>query len=180
MKIKPIGKKAQLNNLSMGILTLVIATFIIVLGYIMVQELRDTAIVNQAHTTTTNLENVTGLNITVAQNLAGVVVPGANSFTVTAVHNGSNFADVLTVENYTATSDGTIILTEGSTAGYNQTTLAVNYSFSHGGTVWEQTNVSLTGIGTFSDFWQIIVLAIVIGVILTILISTFLGRRGGR
>lgn len=91
MKLKKLSKKAQLSGLSGSILAIVFATIILVFGFVIVQELRDT----QGTTT-----------------------------------------DAYTIANDT-----------------------------------------LTGLGSFADFWTIIVLAVVIGVVLTILIGVF-GRRG--
>jgi len=46
-------------------------------------------------------------------------------------------------------------------------------------TVYQAVNNTLAGLGTFGDFWEIIVLAIVAAVVIGILIASF-GRRSGR
>lgn len=41
-------------------------------------------------------------------------------------------------------------------------------------------NKTLVGLGTFADFWQIIVLAVVIAVVIGLLLTVFGGGRGKR
>ena len=43
---------------------------------------------------------------------------------------------------------------------------------------YRAANLTVFGLGTFADFWEIIVLAIVIGVVIGILLVVFGGRRG--
>ena len=45
---------------------------------------------------------------------------------------------------------------------------------------YDAANTTLAGLGTFADFWEIIVLAIVITVVIGLLLVVFGGRRGGR
>lgn len=42
-----------------------------------------------------------------------------------------------------------------------------------------QTNLTLTGLGTFANFWEIIVLAVVISIVIGLLLIAF-GGRGAR
>lgn len=42
---------------------------------------------------------------------------------------------------------------------------------------WEAANETLAGLGTFADFWEIIVLAIVITVVIGLLLVVFGGSR---
>lgn len=44
---------------------------------------------------------------------------------------------------------------------------------------YEAANLTVVGLGTFADFWEIIVLAIVITVVIGLLLVVF-GERGGR
>ncbi len=46
-------------------------------------------------------------------------------------------------------------------------------------TAYVQTNLTLTGLGTFADFWEIIVLAVVISIVIGLLLVVF-GRSGNR
>ena len=46
-------------------------------------------------------------------------------------------------------------------------------------TAYVQTNLTLTGLGTFADFWEIIVLAVVISIVIGLLLVVF-GRAGNR
>ena len=45
---------------------------------------------------------------------------------------------------------------------------------------YRAANLTVFGLGTFADFWEIIVLAIVIGVVIGILLVVFGGGRRGR
>ena len=93
-------KRGQLNNLTSGIITLVVSAVFLILGLVMLQEFRDTDVVGG----TSELVN---------------------------------------------------------------------------DTAYIQTNITLSGLGTFADFWEIIVLAIVISVIIGLLLTVF-GQEGKR
>ena len=43
---------------------------------------------------------------------------------------------------------------------------------------YEAANKTVVGLGTFADFWEIIVLAIVIAVVIGLLLVVFGGKRG--
>lgn len=45
---------------------------------------------------------------------------------------------------------------------------------------YDAANKTVVGLGTFADFWEIIVLAIVITVVIGLLLVIFGGRRAGR
>jgi len=93
-------KRGQLNNLTSGIITLVVSAVFLILGLVMLQEFRDTDVVGG----TSELVN---------------------------------------------------------------------------DTAYIQTNITLSGLGTFADFWEIIVLAIVISVVIGLLLTVF-GQEGKR
>jgi uncharacterized membrane protein len=42
---------------------------------------------------------------------------------------------------------------------------------------YDAANLTVVGLGTFADFWEIIVLAIVITVVIGLLLTVFGGRR---
>lgn len=46
-----------------------------------------------------------------------------------------------------------------------------------GSTAWTAANDTITGLASFSDFWEIIVLAVVIAVVIGLLISVFSARQ---
>jgi len=92
-KMKTMNKKGQIGNLAPAIISLVLAAVILILGLVMLQEVRDTN-----------------------------------------------------------------IMTAGDEA-------------------YKATNETLTGMGTFGDFWEIIVLAVVITVVIGLLLTTFSGGR---
>lgn len=49
-----------------------------------------------------------------------------------------------------------------------------------GSEAFQAANKTVVGLGTFADFWEIIVLAIVITVVISLLLVVFAGGAGGR
>jgi len=176
-----LSKKGQLGGLGTGIITLVIAAVFLILGLIVLQELRDTdvirtsqssSVINETHATVNSLTKVV---------LGGTASPGANSFIVSLVINSTNMA-VIPASNYTIDSTaGTIIYSSaGNTMGYNGSRWNVTYSYKHGDSAFSSANTTLVGLGSFSDFWTIIVLAIVISIVIGLLLAVFGGSRKQR
>jgi len=59
----------------------------------------------------------------------------------------------------------------------NNTLWNVTYNYNHGDEAYENANKTIVGLGTFADFWEIIVLAIVITVVIGLLLVVFGGSR---
>ena len=169
------SKKGQtVQSLPMIIMTLVFAAIILVMGLIITQELTDTTSGDQTGTV--------AANETLTLTAASIVSPahthatdcGYASWTPTAVYNdtdGTNETLAVTTD-YTVNADGTL-----TNVTYWETPLFVTYTYTWGGITCEQANLTVVGLGTFADFWEIIVLAIVITIVIGLLLVVFGGRR---
>lgn len=165
-------KKGQVQTLAPTMIALVFASVLLVFGLIMTQEMRDTDIVNQAVTASVNNETVTTLS-EVAQNVTNVGNRGANSFAVVSVTNTTG--GVVASGNYTFSSSGALASTAG--AEYNGSDVNISYTYLRGGESWVSANDTIAGLGSFADFWEIIVLAIIISIVIGLLLVVFAGRR---
>ena len=169
------NSKGQLGNLVPAIMALVLAAIILVFGIILTQGLVDTTAGGVSTTveneTFTGVDNVTNVS---SGNTAQCFFGG---FSVVAASNFSG--GVITSANYTTfAADGNIIGTPTMTVGYNGTDWLVNYTYTWGDEACIAGNLTVFGLGSFADFWGIIVLAIVIGVVIGLLLVIFGGKRG--
>jgi len=168
------GKKGQVNTLAPAILALVFAAVVLVFGLVITQELRDTTGGVSVSVTNETLTTVNEDGETVAT--AGVC--RFASFSVTEIYNESGDV-VIPSNNYTVSaSTGTVTYSggEGGVAfGFNNTDWDVTYTYTWGDTACEAANSTVIGLGTFADFWEIIVLAIVITVVIGLLLVIFGG-----
>jgi len=174
-----LSKKAQVNSLAPAIIALLIAAIFLILGLIINQELRDADIVTQADSVTTLNETVSSVTEG-GVDLATKGLQGANSFVVIYVANDSTTNTKIQPGNYTLSSDGTITFGSDSADDvlqFNNTDWDVSYSFSKGGEAWTGSNNTLTGLGTFADFWEIIILAIITTLVIGLLLGVFGGRK---
>lgn len=167
------SKKGQVQILGPTIIALVFAGIILILGLVITQSLRDTDTITQSQGATVTNETVTSV-IEAGQNVAQVGYRAANSFTAVAVYNSSG-GEVLTAANYTLSTVGALAIAAGSE--YNNTNLNITYTYLHGGEAWASSNETLVGLASFADFWEIIVLAIVITVVIGLLLVVFGGSR---
>jgi hypothetical protein len=167
-------KKGQVNTLAPAMIALVLASVLLVFGLIISQSIRDTDVIDQSTTTTITNETVTTVT-EAGDNLARFGDRGANSFLAVIVTNSTSGATV-PATNYTLSSVGVF-----SVAGslYNNSEINITYTYAHGEEAWEGANDTIAGLGTFADFWEIIVLAIVITVVIGLLLVVF-GGRGRR
>jgi len=168
-------KKGQINTLAPAIIALIIAAVFLVLGLIIVQSMRDVPLVVQA-VTTTILNDTVNLSDS-GSNVAQVGDRGANSFVQVGDVINASGGEIITSTNYTFSTAG--VLTTVTTSLYNSTNVNVSYSYKHGDGAYESANKTIVGLGTFADFWEIIVLAIVITIIIGLLLLVF-GRKQGR
>lgn len=168
-------KKAQINTLAPAILALVFAAIVLVFGIVISQELRDTTY-GDVSVTVAN-ESIDAFVGTVNQSLDGAAKCGFGTITTANVVVYNETADYLIpATNYTAYSDGNIINASGPEDIY---AWQVSYDYTWGDEACEGANSTVVGLGTFADFWEIIVLAIVITVVIGLLLVIF-GGAGGR
>ena len=173
-------KKGQVNTLAPAILALTFAAIVLVFGIVMVQELKDNDSLNDLTISVTN-ETLTTVQED-GETVVNQVVCGFNNFVVTEIYNETGDA-IVPSNNYTVdASAGTVTYSGGAGEGadlYNNTDWDVTYNYDWGDTACISANSTVYGLGTFADFWEIIVLAIVITVVIGLLLVIF-GGAGGR
>ena len=172
-----LRKKGQVSSLAPAILSLVFAAIILVFGIIISQSMRDTDVMFNSVTTLNEFParaNSTGYTLT------GEDGDRTQGFTITSMKNattkGLGFYN-LTIDaaNYTVNSV-TGVVTNATT--YNLfSNVSINYTYSRGDEGWESTNKTLSGLGSFGDFWEIIVLAVIITIVIGLLLVVFGGRK---
>jgi len=177
IKMRILSKKGQIASLPPAVIALVLAAVLLVFGLIILQSLRDTDVVNKAATTiiinesTLTVVNFSGVSV------ASVGDRGASGFSAINVHPW-NITDLeITSENYTFTDAGVIsYIGIESEHLINNSIWNITYSYVHGEESYVGANTTLVGLGTFADFWEIIVLAVVIGVVIGLLLVVFGGK----
>ena len=168
------SKKGNLNLLVPGILTLILAAALLTFGLIITEKLVPLTATSSVTTVNETLTSVEGVGETVA----GATKCGFKEFIVIAVTNRST-GYFINSGNYTYTSAG-LIKSTTSNALVNNTNWNVTYSYDYGTSVCEDTNKTVVGLGTFADFWEIIVLAIVITIVISLLLIVFARRSSAR
>jgi len=169
--MKPIlNKRGQLNNLAPAMIALIIAAVFLVLGLIVFSEFQQTDIVAQAATTAVSNESVTMTGSAIALANAGLC---QSECSVTEVLNATG--PVINSGNYTVDSTACTIV--NTTSEYIDSAWNVTYSVTHGDEACDSASETISGLGTFSDFWEIIVLAIVITLVIGLLLVVFGGRK---
>ena len=169
-------KKAQVNSLAPAILALVFAAVVLVFGLVLTQELRNTQDGTATSASIVN-ESLTIAGISISTEISGSDRCGYTSWNATLIMNGTTAGTndtLLEGTDYIINANGSILnLTE------NDATVKVTHVYYWGGDVCEAANKTVVGLGTFADFWEIIVLAIVITVVIGLLLVMFggAGRR---
>ena len=165
-------KKGNLNMIVPAVLVLILAAIILVFGLLMLDELYvntgDTAGSTKNETLTTVSE--------AGETVANAGACAFNSFTVTDVRNYTDDVAIGST-NYTTNSRAGIIY--AAAAGtFNNTDWLVNYTYkSSTSEACLATNSTLRGLGKFGDYFDLIVLAIVISVIISLLLVVFSMRK---
>ena len=176
MRLRNINRKGQVNVLAPAIIALVFAGIVLVFGIIMAQELRDTQDGNVIATISAN-ETLT-LTATSIVSPAHIHAGdcGYTSWNATAVYNDTDLGNQTLVEgtDYTVNAAGTL-----TNVTYWETPLFVTYTYAWGDEACVGANLTVVGLGSFADFWEIIVLALVITVVIGLLLVIF-GGAGTR
>jgi len=180
--MKGLSKKGQVQAIAPSILALVFAAVALILGLVIIGSILSTEVITKAETRQVQSENIT-INYTGVSLTGGASSCARNSFSIQWIYGNttmhSNKTTGIAAANYTINSTGaTITLT---TAGLedtalNNTVVNVNYTYMYGDEACKQGNTTLIGLATFADFWEIIVLAIVISVVIGLLLIVFGGR----
>ena len=162
------NKKGNLALIVPSVLTLILAAAILVFGLIITEKLKDTTgtyastVVNETLTTVTETGEFVSRNNSCA----------FQGFAISIATNATG-GQVIAAGNFTVNADTGKVTSTGSS--YNNTNWNVTYSYSAGQSACEAATNTVTGLGTFADFWEIIVLAIVITVVISLLLVVFAG-----
>ena len=167
-------KKGQVNTLAPAILALTFAAIVLVFGIVITQGATDTRDGTVTATVSANETlTLTGSGISSAVVASGTC--GYTGWTPTVIYNGTTLEILELTTDYTVNADGTI-----TNVTYVIGDLLTTYTYTWGGEACEAGNSTVVGLGTFADFWEIIVLAIVITVVIGLLLVIFGGAGGGR
>ena len=175
--MRSLSRKAQVQTLAPAIIALVLAAAILVFGLIILQELRDTEVISNTGVNSVVNETLTTVD-EIGETVATAGTPAFANFVITQIVNVTN-GDSISADNYTYTQAG-VVSYNGSAAvgeGFNNTNWAVTYTYTGAETAYTTSNSTLAGLATFADFWEIIVLAIVISIVIGLLLIVFGGGR---
>ena len=168
-----MNKKGQIQSLSPAILALVFAAIVLVMGIVILQGVVDT---RDASTSTTAANETLSLFVgSVNQSVDAASSCGFGAITPASVVVYNSSGDVIIASgNYS-------INTAGSIVNLTDTNIVhpwlISYSYTWGGAACQPGEDTISGLGTFADFWEIIVLAIVIMVVIGLLLVVFGGKR---
>ena len=165
-------RKGQINTLAPSILALVFAAIVLVFGIIIASELTDTTAGKTIGVSPTN-ESITISGDGESGAVSGQGSCGFTSWNRTQVFNATPEEMIEGTHYSVNTANGTVfnITSSGSAWG-------ITYTYNYGGEACEAGNETVVGLGTFADFWVIIVLAIVITIVIGLLLVIF--GTGGR
>jgi len=168
--LSSLSRKGQINSLAPAVIALVIAAVFLVLGLIILQSLRDTDIVSKANTAVVTNETITTMT-EAAESLSCASNPAGSCGAATGIRNATG-ASITSNLTQTGCSVQAVELSP-----FNNTNWYIDYTCTSGGEAWQAGNATVVGLGTFADFWEIIVLAVVISIVIGLLLLVFGGRR---
>ena len=164
-------KKGQVNTLAPAILALTFAAIVLVFGIVMTQGVTDTRDGTVTATVSAN-ETLTLTGSGTSSAITHATDCGYTGWTPTVIYNGSTNEILELATDYTVNVAGTI-----TNVTYVVTPLLTTYTYTWGGEACEAGNQTVIGLGTFADFWEIIVLAIVISIVIGLLLVVFGGKQ---
>jgi len=176
MRKLSLSRKGQVNTLAPAILALVFAAIVLVFGVIMSQELRDTQIGTSTSGTIANESfNPTGAGIL---DIAFLNACGFASWNASAIINQSILSGVSSQNNTLLEGTDYVINGNGTLTNLTGWNISIGtYTYQWGDEACIGANLTIVGLGSFADFWEIIVLAIVITIVIGLLLIVFGGRR---
>ena len=179
MRSLNFNKKGQVGSLAPAILGLVFAAIVLVFGLIMSQELRDVDTLSETSTVTNEtfqINVVTGIS----ESSDFLNTCNWKSWNATLVMN-KTIGGGLELQNNTLVegTDYQVFTNNGSIGNISSdwNTTVITYDYVWGGSACEGANATVIGLGTFADFWEIIVLAVVITIVIGLLLVVFGERR---
>lgn len=170
MRSIAINKKGQtgIAALPSSVIGLGIAGISLVLMLVVLSEMVDVDTVKKTLSSSIVNETITPSDTGTA--LACASYPGASTFSISAAYNDTSAGTLIAAGNYSVTSAG---LLKNLTSEFTTNPWNVTYTCRYGDEAYISGNASIYGIGTFADFWVIIVLAIVAAVVIGIIFGAF-------
>ena len=170
-------RKGQVGNLAPAILALVFAGVVLVFGIVMSQELRDTRSGTELVTILTN-ETLLVSGASISGEIVESDYCGYTGWNATLLINSTVGSPTGSNETLFEGIDY-IINANGSVANITYLEYPVlisGHTYNYGGEACDAANSTVVGLGTFADFWEIIILAIVITVVIGLLLVIFGGK----
>ena len=168
------SKKGQVSALPVNITFLMIGAVILTLGIIITAEMRDSDVVAKGQSGYVVNETLSTVNDK-GDTLTAATAPAAYC-TITTVTNRTS-GTVIPSTNYSQATNNnthcTLVFTDGTATNFNNSDWNVTYTYTFGDTAYVQANASIQGMGTFADFWIVIVLAIVAAIVIGIILGGF-------
>ena len=162
-----------MQSLAPAILALIFAAVVLVFGLI----ITDNLMLSQSNTQHTVInQSLTSVTSNSSVNSSGFC--GFNSFTITSIYNATGDV-LLSTGNYSSENSRTgVVLYTGVGTLYDETwNISYTFEAADDETVCSAANNTIGGLSNFSDFWAIIVLAVVIAIVIGLLLLVFGGRR---
>jgi len=167
------NKKGNTQLVLTGVLTITLAAILFIMGLIMLDELFiDTA------TTVSTIVNETINSVKTNVSLANAGACGFHNFAITSIYNKTG--DIrLSTGNYSIVNDriGKILYTGVGTLYDASWNVSYTYISGEGIEACEAGNETIAGMGKFGDYFDLIILAIVIAVVISLLLVVFSLRR---
>lgn len=152
-----------LAGLSLVIITFIVAAFLLVLG---IQLLAGFQPITDDYQNTVTHEDGAYINST-GYTLGRVGDMGFNNPTITSVVYTANNSAVASTK-YSLVGN---VLYNATANTY--TDLNVTYDYQYGQSAYLASNQSIRGNASFADYWQIIILAVILGVVISMIVVYF-------
>lgn len=166
--MKKEQKKGQLAGLAMVIITLVIAAVAIFLG---IQLLGGFQTITDDYSATITNESTGFINQSGYTLTGASTVSGFNNPIIVLISNKSNGVTIAS-GNYTLV--GNTIYNATATVW---TAVNVTYTYNYGQGAYVASNKSIVGTASFTDFWSLIVLAVVITIVIGLILAVMSSRK---
>lgn len=164
-------KKGNINLIVPSILVLTLAAILLVFGLLILDEVKEETAGIESHSVTA--EVVTQAELTASTAIANAGACQFGGLSVSSCSNGSAAGIVIASGNYSVGSNYINNLTNTfSTASWY-----CNYTYTDGGEACRAANETIVGMGKFADYYDLIVLAIVITIIISLLLVVFSLRK---
>jgi len=166
------GEAMSASQIPGVMLAVVMTVSVLVFGLIIAQNMADT--VEWKGTSATTGEAIV-LNDTASHTLAQLYCIDGGTVTVVNATGGETIISA----NYTVTcaeTGSSIIGVKEALGEYNNTAMTMNYTWYYHQDQWQGINQSIGEVGTFSNWWPILAIAIVASLVLGLLIRAIGGK----